>query len=114
MNATTHNPPFRADQVGSLLRPAHLIEAREKYRKRIIDRTELQRIEDDATEPPCDNLETTDKPPCDTDSESIKVPTPMPTEKDSVIVPPDIPADGFPNQDKEPSSDESQINPQNH
>ena len=75
---------------------------------------EPQRIEDDATEPPCDNLETTDKPPCDTDSESIKVPTPMPTEKDSVIVPPDIPADGFPNQDKEPSSDESQINPQNH
>lgn len=48
MTTTTNNPPFRADQVGSLLRPSHLIEAREKYRKRLIDRTELQRIEDDA------------------------------------------------------------------
>ena len=48
MITTTNNPPFRADQVGSLLRPAHLIEAREKYRKRLIDRTQLQRIEDDA------------------------------------------------------------------
>jgi 5-methyltetrahydropteroyltriglutamate--homocysteine methyltransferase len=45
---TTRTPPFRADQVGSLLRPAHLIEAREKYRKRVIDRAELQRIENDA------------------------------------------------------------------
>lgn len=61
---------------------------------------EPQRIEDDVTEQPCDNLENTDKPPCDTDSESIKVPAPMPTEKDSVIVPPDIPAEGLPNQDK--------------
>ncbi len=48
MTATTHAPPFRADQVGSLLRPAHLIEAREKYRKRLIDAAELRRIEDDA------------------------------------------------------------------
>jgi len=41
-------PPFPADQVGSLLRPAHLIEARERYRKRLIDAAELKRIEDDA------------------------------------------------------------------
>jgi len=41
-------PPFRADQVGSLLRPAHLIEAREKYRKRQIEGAELKRIEDEA------------------------------------------------------------------
>jgi 5-methyltetrahydropteroyltriglutamate--homocysteine methyltransferase len=41
-------PPFRADQVGSLLRPAHLIEAREKYRKRLIEHAELKQIEDDA------------------------------------------------------------------
>lgn len=68
---------------------------------------EPQRIEDDVTEQPCDNLESTDKPPCDTDSESIKVPTPMPTEKDSVIVPPDIPAEGLPNQDKGSFSDEN-------
>jgi len=32
----------------SLLRPAHLIEARERYRKRLIDGAELRRIEDDA------------------------------------------------------------------
>ena len=48
MTATPRNPPFRADQVGSLLRPAHLIEAREKYRKRLIDGAELKRTEDDA------------------------------------------------------------------
>src|SRR6185503_6164221 len=41
-------PPFRADQVGSLLRPAQLIEAREKYRKRQIEGAELKRIEDEA------------------------------------------------------------------
>lgn len=45
---TRRTPPFRADQVGSLLRPAHLIEARERYRKRLIDRAELERIEDAA------------------------------------------------------------------
>lgn len=42
------NPPFRADQVGSLLRPAHLIEAREKRRKRLITDDELKPIEDAA------------------------------------------------------------------
>ncbi len=42
------NPPFRADQVGSLLRPTHLIEAREKYRKRLIEKSELAKIEDEA------------------------------------------------------------------
>ncbi len=41
-------PPFRADQVGSLLRPAHLIEARDKVRKRLMDRAELKLIEDEA------------------------------------------------------------------
>ena len=46
--ATPRTPPFRADQVGSLLRPAHLIEARERYRKRLIEGAELRRIEDDA------------------------------------------------------------------
>lgn len=48
MTATLRACPFRADQVGSLLRPAHLIEAREKYRKRLIEGAELRRIEDDA------------------------------------------------------------------
>jgi 5-methyltetrahydropteroyltriglutamate--homocysteine methyltransferase len=44
----TVSPPFRADQVGSLLRPAHLIEARQKHRKRLIDGAALKQIEDDA------------------------------------------------------------------
>jgi 5-methyltetrahydropteroyltriglutamate--homocysteine methyltransferase len=48
MTATARTPPFRADQVGSLLRPAHLIEARQKYRKRLIEAAELKRIEDEA------------------------------------------------------------------
>ena len=75
---------------------------------------EPQRIEDDATEQPCDNLETTDKPPCDTDTESIKVPAPTPTEKDSVIVPPDIPAEGLPNQDKNSPSDNVPVERQDY
>jgi methionine synthase II (cobalamin-independent) len=41
MTATALAPPFRADQVGSLLRPAHLIDARQQYRKRLIERAEL-------------------------------------------------------------------------
>ena len=48
MSVATRPPPFRADQVGSLLRPAHLIEARNRHRKRLIDAAELRRIEDDA------------------------------------------------------------------
>src|SRR5262245_11887371 len=48
MTATSDSPPFHADQVGSLLRPAHLIEARQKHRKHLIDGTELKRIEDKA------------------------------------------------------------------
>ena len=48
MDIPSREPPFRADQVGSLLRPAHLIEARQKFRKREIGAAELKRIEDDA------------------------------------------------------------------
>jgi 5-methyltetrahydropteroyltriglutamate--homocysteine methyltransferase len=43
-----HNPPFRADQVGSLLRPAHLIEARERMKKKQLPVAELTKIEDAA------------------------------------------------------------------
>jgi len=39
-------PPFRADHVGSLLRPAELIEARERYAKREIAAEELREVED--------------------------------------------------------------------
>jgi 5-methyltetrahydropteroyltriglutamate--homocysteine methyltransferase len=40
------NPPFRADQVGSLLRPPELVDARERYQNQHISREELRRIED--------------------------------------------------------------------
>lgn len=39
-------PPFRADMVGSLLRPQRIKEARAKFDKRAIDTKELLRIED--------------------------------------------------------------------
>jgi 5-methyltetrahydropteroyltriglutamate--homocysteine methyltransferase len=41
-------PPFRADHVGSLLRPKYLLEARDKLDKGEITAAELRRIEDDA------------------------------------------------------------------
>jgi 5-methyltetrahydropteroyltriglutamate--homocysteine methyltransferase len=40
-------PPFRADHVGSLLRPARLIEARDKADSGAISRTQLRAIEDE-------------------------------------------------------------------
>ena len=41
-------PPFRADHVGSLLRPPHLLEARERRATGEIDAAELRAVEDDA------------------------------------------------------------------
>ena len=41
-------PPFRADHVGSLLRPAQLLQARADYQAGRIDAAELRGIEDDA------------------------------------------------------------------
>jgi 5-methyltetrahydropteroyltriglutamate--homocysteine methyltransferase len=41
-------PPFRADHVGSLLRPAHLLQAREDHAAGRIDDAELRGIEDEA------------------------------------------------------------------
>jgi 5-methyltetrahydropteroyltriglutamate--homocysteine methyltransferase len=41
-------PPFRADHVGSLLRPKHLLGARDKLDKGEITAAEFRRIEDDA------------------------------------------------------------------
>jgi 5-methyltetrahydropteroyltriglutamate--homocysteine methyltransferase len=40
------NPPFRADQVGSLLRPAALKQAREQFAKGEIDAAALKAVED--------------------------------------------------------------------
>ncbi len=42
----SNRPPFRADQVGSLLRPPDLIRARERFQKGEIDRAALAEIED--------------------------------------------------------------------
>jgi len=44
----TSGPPFRADHVGSLLRPPELLRAREKHRAGRISADELRRVEDDA------------------------------------------------------------------
>jgi len=41
-------PPFRADHVGSFLRPAALLDARERFRKGEIQKADLRRAEDDA------------------------------------------------------------------
>src|SRR3954468_19029477 len=41
-------PPFRADHVGSLLRPQRLLEARTRHAAGDIDAAELRAIEDDA------------------------------------------------------------------
>ncbi len=41
-------PPFRADHVGSLLRPPELLAAREERRRNAIDAHTLTRLEDDA------------------------------------------------------------------
>src|SRR5436309_1430098 len=41
-------PPFRADHVGSLLRPPILLQARERHAAGEIDAAELRRIEDEA------------------------------------------------------------------
>ncbi len=41
-------PPFRADHVGSLLRPPALLEAREKFAAGEIDADQLRAVEDEA------------------------------------------------------------------
>ncbi len=43
-----NQPPFRADHVGSLLRPARLTKAREDYKQGRISEAELRQIEDEA------------------------------------------------------------------
>lgn len=51
--------------------------------------------------PPCDSSSKTVKPDCKIDSDSIKQPPAMPGERDSVIVPPEVPAEGLPHQENE-------------
>ena len=40
-------PPFRADHVGSFLRPRHLLEAREKFFAGNLGAAELRSVEDE-------------------------------------------------------------------
>src|SRR5258708_37607744 len=40
--------PFRADHVGSLLRPPELLEARDRFKKGELDKSALREIEDKA------------------------------------------------------------------
>src|SRR3712207_9323177 len=44
----TSGPPFRADHVGSLLRPQGLLEARARFAAGEIDAAELRSVEDEA------------------------------------------------------------------
>ena len=46
--ALRDKPPFRADHVGSLLRPPELLQAREDFAEERIDADELRGIEDAA------------------------------------------------------------------
>src|SRR5262249_1194039 len=46
--AMNSKPPFRADHIGSLLRPSELIEARHRLREGRINEDELRTIEDRA------------------------------------------------------------------
>jgi 5-methyltetrahydropteroyltriglutamate--homocysteine methyltransferase len=46
--AARDTPPFRADHVGSLLRPRDLLHAREQFKAGRLDAAELRRQEDDA------------------------------------------------------------------
>jgi methionine synthase II (cobalamin-independent) len=48
MGTLTMTPPFKADQVGSLLRPATLLEAREKRKRNEITAAQLRAVEDEA------------------------------------------------------------------
>jgi 5-methyltetrahydropteroyltriglutamate--homocysteine methyltransferase len=48
MAALTMTPPFKADQVGSLLRPANLLDARERRKRGELSASDLRRMEDAA------------------------------------------------------------------
>ncbi len=48
--------------------------------------------------PPCDDAAQSKKPGCHIDSDSVNQPPKMPHER-GVIVPPEVPAEGLPNQE---------------
>lgn len=65
----------------------------------------------DNTVPPCDHSDATSKPDCKMDSDSLKVTPPVPGERESVIVPPEVSAEGLPNdpRTRNPDIDEKNI-----
>ncbi|MGH7988075.1 MAG: 5-methyltetrahydropteroyltriglutamate--homocysteine S-methyltransferase [Candidatus Binataceae bacterium] len=48
MSSAPHNPPFRAEHIGSLLRPPELMKARSDYGAGIIPMTELRNVQNEA------------------------------------------------------------------
>ncbi|HSH88316.1 MAG: hypothetical protein ACAH08_02340 [Methylophilus sp.] len=60
--------------------------------------------------PPCDNSPNSKKPSCDMDSDSVNVPPKMPHEN-GVIVPPEVPAEGLPNREKDLPSPKEPMQP---
>lgn len=53
----------------------------------------------DNTVPPCDNAANRGKPGCHLDSDSVNHPPPSQDER-GIVVPPEVPAEGLPNQDQ--------------
>jgi len=48
MAAPKLNPPFRAEHLGSLLRPDYILEARKKFDKNEVTMEQLKELEDKA------------------------------------------------------------------
>jgi len=46
--APKQTPPFRAEHVGSLLRPDYLLEARKKFGRKEVTQEQLRELEDQA------------------------------------------------------------------
>jgi methionine synthase II (cobalamin-independent) len=46
--APKQTPPFRAEHVGSLLRPGYLLEARRKFERKEVTQEQLREVEDRA------------------------------------------------------------------
>jgi len=59
----------------------------------------------DNTLPPCDNSVAGNKPPCTTDSDSIKMPPKTHDDDHGVIVPPEMPTQGLPDRSQDRGHD---------
>ena len=46
-NPAPHNPPFRAEHIGSLLRPPELLKARTENEDGILSDADLRKVEDE-------------------------------------------------------------------